>query len=314
MTFSCIICNTYFTPIHKLLVAHMVPDLGKKVVLTVSVTGAFGDKSIQFLPITPKEIAESALEACQAGASVAHVHVRDVLTGKPSMDYALYEEVVKRLRGHSDMLVNLSTGAGGRFIPTNQDPVGFAEGTFLKMPSRRIEHVLKLKPEICSLDVGTINFGAHMFLNFGPHVEWMAEQIAGAGVKPELEVFELGHINFANHLLIGNKVKSPPLFQFCMGVKWGIPANTENMLAMKRSIPPNAIWSAFGIGPALFPMLAQSVLVGGNVRVGLEDSLYIDKGCKAKSNSELVRKAVTIIRALGKEPATPSEARILLGL
>ena len=303
-----------FTFLYKLLVALMVLDLGKKVVLTVAVTGAFGDKSVQFLPITPKEIAESALEAFEAGASVAHVHVRDVLTGKPSMEYALYEEVVKRLRDHSDMIVNLSTGAGGRFIPSNQDPVGFAEGTILKTPSKRIDHVLKLKPEICSLDVGTINFGAHMFLNFSPHVEWMAEQIAGTGVKPELEVFELGHINFANHLVSEKKVKSPPLFQFCMGVKWGIPANTENMLAMKRSLPPDAIWSAFGVGPSLFPMVAQSVLIGGNVRVGLEDSLYIEKGCKAKSNAELVRKAVAIIQALGKEPATPSEARMLLGL
>lgn len=292
----------------------MDTELGSKVVVTASVTGAFGDRTVPFLPITPKEIADSALGAFKTGASVAHVHVRDVTTGKPSMDYALYEEVVQRIRDGSDMLVNLSTGAGGRFIPSSEDPVGFGEGTILKNPEKRIEHVLKLKPEICSLDVGSINFAAHMFLNFAPHVEWMSDQIKKAGVKPELEVFEIGHINFAKHLVNLNKVACPALFQFCMGVKWGIPATVDNFLAMKRELPPVAIWSAFGVGPNLYPVVAQSILMGGNVRVGLEDSLYIEKGRKATSNAELVQKAVDIIRALGKEPATPAETRNIFKL
>jgi len=292
----------------------MDTEPGSKVVITVSVTGAFGDITVPFLPITPKEIAESALGAFKTGASVAHVHLRDVTTGKPSMDCALYEEVVQRIRDGSDMLVNLSTGAGGRFIPSSEDPVGFGEGTILKSPERRIEHVLKLKPEICSLDVGTINFAAHMFLNFAPHVEWMSDQIKKASVKPELEVFEIGHINFAKHLVKLDKVACPALFQFCMGVKWGIPATVDNFLAMKRELPQGSIWSAFGVGPNLYPAVAQSILMGGNVRVGLEDSLYIEKGRKATSNAELVQKAVDIIRALGKEPATPAETRNIFKL
>jgi uncharacterized protein (DUF849 family) len=286
----------------------------KKVVVTVAVTGAFGDRSVPFLPITPKEIAESALEACNAGASVAHIHVRDVQTGKPSMDFELYEEVVRRIRDNSEMLVNLSTGPGGRFIPSDEDPVGFGGGTILRKPEKRIEHVIKLKPEICSLDVGTINFGAHTFLNFAPHVEWMAEQIKEAGVRPELEVFEIGHINFGRYLIDKKKVAPPALFQFCMGVKWGIPATTENILSMKREIPSDAVWSAFGVGISLFPTVAQTILLGGNVRVGLEDCLYLQKSRRAKSNSELVKKAVEIILALGKEPAAPAEARKILNV
>ena len=286
----------------------------EKVVVTVSITGSFGDRSVPGLPITPKEIAESALQAHEAGAAVAHIHVRDVETGKPSMELELYEEVVQRIRERSNVILNLSTGAGARFIPTDKDPISMAPGSTLCTPKKRVEHVIRLKPEICSLDVGSMNFGPHVFVNYLPHVEWMADHIEEAGVKPELEVFDLGHVEIANHLLRTGRVRRPPLFQLCMGVNWGIPATSHHMVMMKQALPPDAIWAGFGIGETAFQMLAQSVLLGGNVRIGMEDTLYLEKGRHAKGNKELVEKAVAIVRVLGKEPATPEEARDLLKL
>lgn len=285
-----------------------------KVVITVSVTGSFGDRSVQGLPITPEEIAESALKAHEVGAAIAHIHVRDPKTGKPSMELDLYEEVVQRIRKSSNMILNLTTGAGARFVPTDEDPIGFASGSTLSSPKKRIEHVLKLQPEICSLDVGSMNFGPHVFVNYLPHIEWMAEKIEEKGVKPEIEVFELGHIEIGKYLLKTGKIKPPPLFQICMGVKWGVPATPYSMFIMKQALPSDAIWSGFGVGEHAFQMLAQSVLLGGNVRIGMEDTWYLEKGRRAYQNQELVEKAVAIVRILGKEPATSEEARDLLGL
>jgi uncharacterized protein (DUF849 family) len=286
----------------------------EKVIVTVSITGSFGDRSVPGLPITPKEIAESALEAHEAGAAIAHIHVRDVETGKPSMEFKLYDEVVQRIRDRSDMILNLSTGAGARFIPTDKDPIGLAPGSTLCTPQKRIEHVMRLKPEVCSLDVGSMNFGPHVFVNYLPHVEWMAEHVEAGGVKPELEVFDLGHVEIANYLLRTGRVRRPPLFQLCMGVNWGIPATSHHMVMMKQALPLDAIWAGFGIGETAFQMLAQSVLLGGNVRIGMEDTWHLEKGKQAKGNKELVEKAVVILRVLGKEPATSEEARDLLKL
>ena len=287
----------------------------EKVVLTVSVTGSIGDRSSNpALPVTPKEIAESAVEAAAAGAAVAHIHVRDAQTGKPSMELQLYEETVRRIRDHSDILLNLTTGAGARFIPAEDDPSHPGPGTTLSLPERRIAHVLALKPEICSLDVGSMDFGPHLFVNFLPHVEWMAEQISAAGVKPELEVFDMGHIEKAKHLIRTGRIKSPPLFQLCTGIRWGIPATPESMIAMKGLLPDDALWTGFGVGATAFPMVAVAAVLGGNVRIGFEDSLYIEKGKLAASNRQLVEKAVAILRLLGKEPASPDEARRLLKL
>jgi uncharacterized protein (DUF849 family) len=287
----------------------------EKVVVTVSVTGSIGDRTGNpSLPVTPREIAESALVAHEAGATVVHIHVRDVDSGKPSMEFSLYEEVVRRIRDRSEMIINLTTGAGARFIPDHNDPTGPASGSTLCPPQRRIEHVLRLVPEICSLDVGSMNFGAHVFVNSISHVEWMAEQVRAAGVKPELEVFDMGHIEIANHLIETKRVKRPPLFQLCMGTRWGIPATAQNMALMKHALPTDAIWAGFGIGATSFQMLAQSVLLGGNVRIGFEDTLRISKGQLATSNRQLVEKAVEIIRLLGKEPATIRESREILHL
>ncbi len=289
----------------------MDPD---KVVVTVCVTGSFGDSTNPAIPVTPKQIAESACEAFDGGAAVAHIHVRDVKTGAPSMEFHLYDDTIQRIRDHSDMIINLSTGAGARFVPDNQEPMGLGPGSTLCAPEKRIEHVLRLKPEICSLDVGSLNFGPHVFVNTLSHVEWMAEQIGVMGVKPELEVFDLGHIEIAKHLLKTGKVKRPPLFQLCMGIRWGIPATSANMVGMVERLPADSIWTGFGIAASAFPMLAQAVLLGGNVRIGLEDTLFVAEGRRASSNKELVQRAIEIVKALGKEPATPSEARVLLHL
>ena len=285
-----------------------------KVVLTVSVTGSFGDAANPVIPVTPKQIAESALEAYDIGAAATHIHVRDVKTGAPSMEFHLYEETVQRIRDHSNMIINLSTGAGARFVPDDREPMGLAPGSTLCIPEKRIEHVLRLKPEICSLDVGSLNFGSHVFVNTLSHVEWMVEQMGGIGVKPELEVFDLGHIDIAEHLLKTGKVKRPPLFQLCMGIRWGIPATSANMMAMVERLPADSIWTGFGIAASAFSMLAQSVLLGGNVRIGLEDTLYVAKGKRASSNKDLVQKAGEIIKALDREVATPDEARTMLHL
>jgi len=283
-----------------------------KIIVTVPVTGSAGDRNTPNLPITPKEIAESAVDANKAGASVVHIHVRDVKTGTPSMEFELYREVVDRIRDHSDMIINLSTGPGARFVPDDKDPIGFGPESTLCSPQKRVEHVLRLKPELCSLDVGSMNFGNRVFVNIVSHVETMAELILDAGIKPELEVFDMGHIEIAKHLLKTEKVHHPSLFQLCMAIPWGIPATTKNMIMMKEALPPGAVWAAFGISANCFPMAAQSVLLGGHVRVGMEDNLYLARGQRASSNRELVEKAVGIIRVLDKEPASPDEARELL--
>jgi uncharacterized protein (DUF849 family) len=274
-----------------------------------------GDRSKHpALPVTPKEIAESALEAHAAGASVAHIHVRDPETGEPSMVFELYQEVVERIRRSSDILINLTTGAGARIVPDNSNPVGLGPGTTWSSPKKRTEHVVRLKPELCSIDVGSMNFGPRVFANAVPHIQDMTNRIKQAGVKPELEVFDFGHIEIAKNLLEEGLVEKPPVFQLCLGIPWGIPASSKNMLLMKECLPSDAIWAGFGIGPDSFPMVAQSTLLGGQVRIGFEDNFYISRGVPAKGNAQLVEKAVNILKALDKEPASPTEAKEILGV
>jgi uncharacterized protein (DUF849 family) len=286
-----------------------------KVVITVAITGSVGNKSKHpTLPVTPKEIADSAMEAHSAGASVAHIHVRDPATAEPSMAFELYQEVVERIRDASDMVINLTTGAGARIVPDQSDPISLGPGTTWRQPDKRSEHVIKLKPELCSIDVGSINFGSRVFGNPLPHVQEIAKRIKEVGVRPELEVFELGHIEIARNLIKNGFVENPPIFQLCLGVRWGIPATTKCMLLMKEALPSDSIWAAFGVGLNSFPMVAQSVLLGGNVRVGFEDNFYLRQGIPAKTNAQLVEKAVSILRDLDKEPASSQEAREIFAL
>jgi uncharacterized protein (DUF849 family) len=284
-----------------------------KPIVTVAVTGSIGDKSKHpHLPVTPKEIAESAVEAWSAGASVAHIHVRDPETSQPSMELELYGEVVERIRGASDMVINLTTGAGARIIPSESDPIELGEGTMWRSPEYRTRHIVELKPEICSLDVGSINFGPRVFANVIPHIEEMAGMIKDAGVRPELEVFDMGHIEIAKSLIKKGLVESPPIFQLCLGINWGISSGAKSMLVMKEQLPSDSIWGAFSVGRESFRMAAQAALLGGNIRVGFEDNFFLEPGNPAKNNAELVEKAVSILKALDLEPASPAEAREIL--
>lgn len=282
-----------------------------KLIITVAIIGGITTREkTPYPPMTPQEIAESAIESYHAGAAVCHIHVRDPKTHAPSMKFELYKEVYERIREKCDMVINLSTGSGGRLL---YDPQSNTWNTSeLKSPEERVEHVLKLKPELCSLDVGTLNFGPRAFINLVSIVEKMAGLIKEAGVKPELEVFDIGHIRIAKHLIRQGIVAKPPLFQLCLGIPWGIEATTENMVYMRNNLPGETLWYAFAIGAQHFQMAAASMTNGGHARVGFEDNLYIQKNVLAKTNAEMVRKVVEIANLMDREVATAKEARQIL--
>lgn len=288
----------------------------RKIILTCAVTGAMTPlEKNPALPITPEQISTSAIEAANAGAAVAHIHVRNPETGTASLDPALYREVVERIRDSDvDVLINLTTGVGGRYVPGDPDPAVSGEGTTLSSPEIRTQHIAELRPDICSLDMGSMNFGNFVFVNTPGHLVTMAETVRSAGVKPELEVFDSGHIRLAKHMIENGQIDTPALFQICLGIPWGAEASSRSMIHMLDQLPADAHWAGFGIGATEFPMVAQAVLLGGNVRVGLEDNLYMERGVLASSNAALVEKAVSIVNGLGAEVATAAEARAILGL
>jgi uncharacterized protein (DUF849 family) len=288
----------------------------RNVMIACAVTGSADTPSRNpAVPVTPAQIAASALDAAKAGAAIVHIHVRDPKTTKPSMDAALYREVVERIRSSgSDVLINLTTGPGARFIPDANEPLKAAPGSTLALPATRVRHVVELKPEICSLDMGSMNMGGQVFVNTPSHLEDMAVAIREAGVTPELEVFEAGHLMLARRLIETGHVKMPGLFQICLGISWGQPATSEAVTYMRGLLPPGCVWFAFGISLHQFPIAAQTVLLGGHVRVGLEDNLYLEKGKLTPSNAALVEKAANIIEILGDHVATPADARQMLGM
>ena len=285
------------------------------IIITCAVTGS-GDavgKHPQ-LPKTPEEIANSAIEAAQAGAAVVHIHVRDPETGQAGRKFEWYEEVVERVRASSaDVIINLTAGMGGDYVPHPEDPGRGGPGTDMATPTERLAHVVKLLPEICTLDVGTQNYANSAYVSTAEMLREMAKIIQICGVKPEIEVFELGHVWFAKQLLKEGLLDALPLFQLCMGIPWTAEANTENMLALRNMLPENAIWAGFGIARMQMPMVAQAMILGGNVRVGLEDNLYLEKGVLA-SNGQLVERAGQIVERLGGRILNPAEARKKLGL
>jgi uncharacterized protein (DUF849 family) len=241
--------------------------------------------------------------------------VRDPKTTKPSMETAHYREVMERIRAkNGDVLINLTTGPGARFTHDESDPSKPGPGSSLKSPADRVRHVVELKPDICSLDMGSLNMGDRVFVNTPSHLQAMAEAIKTAGVMPELEVFETGHLLLAKRFLEQGYVKPPGMFQICLGISWGQPATPEAMTYMRNLLPADSPWFAFGISLHQFPMVAQTVLLGGHPRVGLEDNIYLEKGKLAPSNAALVEKAAKIIGVLGDHVATPGEARQILGL
>jgi uncharacterized protein (DUF849 family) len=288
----------------------------QKVIITCAITGNLTrpDQS-PYLPITPQQIADSALEAAEAGAAIAHIHVRDPETGRPSMGIDLYRDVMDRIRSRNPSLViNLTTGPGGRFVPSEEDPKIAGPGTTLMAPERRVEHVEILRPDICTLDLNTMNSGGEVVINTPRNVRKMATRIRAAKVLPELELFDTGDCHLARDLIAEGTLQGPGLYSLVLGVKYGFNASPETMMYGRDLLPAGAIWTGFGIGRSEFPMVAQSWLLGGHVRVGMEDNLYLSKGVLAKSNAELVTHAASILRSLGATIASPAEARAMLGL
>ena len=288
----------------------------RKVMIACAVTGSADTPGKNpAVPVTPAQIAQSAIDAAKAGAAIVHIHVRDPQTTKPSMEVAHYREAVQRIRDSgSDVVINLTTGPGARFAPGADDPMKAGPGTNLKTAAERVRHVVELKPEICSLDMGSMNMGAHVFVNTPTILENMAVAIRDAGIVPELEVFETGHLLLAKRMIETGHIKGPGMFQICLGISWGQPATSEAMTYMRNLLPRDSPWFAFGISLHQFPMAAQTVLLGGHVRVGLEDNIYLGKGQLAPSNAALVEKAAKIIETLGDHVATPADARQILGL
>jgi uncharacterized protein (DUF849 family) len=291
--------------------------MNRNVIITCPITGA-GDAWSKHpeLPVTPEQIADAVLSAAQAGAAVAHIHVRDPETGQGSRDVDLFADVVERVRASdTDVIINLTAGMGGAWFPNEDgDPSMPGPGTDMIGPEERLAHVAKLRPDICSLDCGTMNFGDNeIYISTPAYLRTMAKLLQEWGVKPELEVFDLGHIRFAGQLIKEGLIDAPPLFQICLGIPWGAGADAESMLAMRNALPKESTWAGFGVGRMEMPMVAQAVLLGGNVRVGLEDNLYLEKGVLA-TNEDLVTRAREIIERLGAAVASPDEARETLGI
>jgi uncharacterized protein (DUF849 family) len=294
----------------------MASNPQQKVIITCAITGNLTKpEQSPYLPITPQQIADSALEAAEAGAAIAHIHVRDPQTGRPSMSIDLYRDVMDRIRTRNKSLViNLTTGPGGRFVPSEEDPKVAGPGTTLMLPEKRVEHVELLKPDICTLDLNTMNSGGEVVINTPRNVRKMAERIKAVGVLPEIELFDSGDCHLARDMFADGSLKGPGLFSLVLGVKYGFNASPETMMYGRDLLPPGAIWTGFGIGRSEFPMVAQAYLLGGHVRVGMEDNLFMSKGVLAKTNAELVAHAANILRSLGATIASSADARAMLDL
>ena len=287
--------------------------------ITCAVTGSGNtvDKH-PAIPKTPQEIADTAIEAAKAGAAVAHIHVRDPESGKPSRDPALFKEVVERVRASdTDVVLNLTAGMGGDLTLGSVDqPLPLSEeGTDMAGPLERLAHVDEMLPEICTLDCGTMNFaeGDYVMTNTPGMLRAMAEKVKALGVRPELEVFDTGHLVFVKRLMQDGLLDDPIMLQLCMGIPYGAPDDPTTLMAMVNQLPEGSIWSSFSIGRMQLPYVAQTVLAGGNVRVGLEDNLYLERGVYA-SNANLVERAVTILEAMNVRVIGPDEVREKLKL
>jgi uncharacterized protein (DUF849 family) len=290
--------------------------MSQKTFLTCAVTGNITTPDqTPHLPVTPAQIADECLAAGEAGAAAVHIHVRDPNTGKPSMELELYREVFDKVRrANPELIINLTTGPGGRFIPSVEDPRVAAPGSTLVQPEKRVEHVRILKPDVCSLDLNTMNSGGDVVINTPRNVRIMAKIMREAGVKPELEIFDSGDMHLALDLIADGTLDGPGMWTFVTGVKYGFSSSPETLMYARSLLPAGAIWSAFGIGRFEFPIVAQAWLAGGHIRVGMEDNIYLEKGVLAQSNAELVSKAKRIIQDLGGELANPREARAMLNL
>ncbi|MDU8927101.1 3-keto-5-aminohexanoate cleavage protein [Alisedimentitalea sp. MJ-SS2] len=292
--------------------------MNREVFITCAVTGSGGtqDRS-PHVPRSPEQIADSAIEAARAGAAVVHCHVRDPKTGVPSRDLALYREVTDRIRESDvDVVLNLTAGMGGDIIfgPT-EHPFPVQEGTDMIGAAERVEHIKQCLPEICTLDCGTMNFAEadYVMTNTPGMLTAMGRMMTHLGVKPEIEAFDTGHLWYAKQLVKDGVLESPALVQLCMGVPWGAPDDLNTFMAMVNNVPDDWTFSAFGLGRNQMAYVAAAVLAGGNVRVGLEDNLWLDKGVLA-TNAQLVERAVGIIEGMGARVIGPEAVREKLGL
>ncbi|RZT86565.1 uncharacterized protein (DUF849 family) [Pseudonocardia sediminis] len=291
--------------------------MNRDVIITCAVTGA-GDTvgRSPHVPVTPAAIASDAIAAAQAGAAVVHIHVRDVETGQPSRAVSLYRETVSRIRDAGvDVVLNLTAGMGGDLVIDADDPLKPIDGTDLVNALERLPHVEELLPDICTLDCGSLNFGegSQLYVSTPDMLRVGARRVQELGVKPELEIFDTGQLWFASTLVEEGLIDAPPLFQLCMGIPYGAPADPGLLAAMVNLLPAGAQFASFAIGRDQMPWVAQSALLGGHVRVGLEDNLYLSRGVKA-TNAQLVERAVEIVRGLGADVAGPDRARQILGL
>ncbi|MER7803373.1 3-keto-5-aminohexanoate cleavage protein [Streptomyces parvulus] len=289
----------------------------ENVIITCALTGA-GDtvRKSPHVPVTPEQIARDAVAAAGAGAAVVHIHVRDPGTGAPSRDPKLYREVVERVKETgTDVVINLTAGMGGDLVVDPDDPLTHLPGTDLVGGLERLPHVEDLLPDICTLDCGSLNFGdgSNLYVSTPDMLRAGARRIQELGVRPELEIFDTGQLWFAKQLLAEGLLDDPTVFQLCMGIPWGAPADPGVLQSMVNMLPDGARWASFALGRMQMPWVAQSILLGGHVRVGLEDNLYLGKGNKA-TNAQLVERAVTITESIGARVATPDEARATLGL
>lgn len=272
----------------------------EKTIISVAVVGSQPTKEMNpAVPYTPKEIAHAAIECGKAGAAITHIHVRDPETGIVCSRIELFREVVDRIRQESDVLINLTTSGGN--IPG------------VNMIEERLEPVT-LKPEVCSLDIGSLNFGDRVFQNPSDWGRAAAQRMLEYGVKPEIEVFDAGHMRQALHMIGEGLFEDPPFVQMCMGAGWGIEATPENLLFLKNMLPSGIPWCVMGVGRAQLPMITMGVILGGHIRVGFEDNIYLRRGVLLKSNAEMVEVAVKLVEQLQHEVATPAEARRILGI
>jgi 3-keto-5-aminohexanoate cleavage enzyme len=269
-----------------------------KVIITAALTGSRPTKEMNpAVPYTPAEIVNAAIESHRAGAAIVHIHVRDPETGQPESKLELFRDVVDQVRSECDLIINLTTSGLNIHSPN---------------PTETRLQVLALQPEICSLDIGSLNFPDKVFLNPPEWGEKAAKRMLEGGIKPEIEIFDVGHLSQADDLISKGFVEDPPYFQLCMGAKWGIEATPENLLFLTSKLPPGAKWSVLGVGQYQLPMIAMSLIMGGHIRVGFEDNIYLRRGILAKSNAQMVEMAVDLAGMLQREVATPNEARQIL--
>ena len=295
----------------------MMTTINRKVIITCALTGA-GDTvgRSEHVPVTPEQIAESGIAAARAGATVVHVHVREPSTGRGSREVSYYREAVERIRASGvDVIVNTTAGMGGDLVLDPQDPTTFVDGTDLVTGAERLKHVREVMPDICTLDCGSLNFGegSLVYVSTPDMLREGAKLIQELGVRCEMEIFDTGHLWFARQLVEEGLIDAPPLFQLCMDIPYGAPADPTLLASMVQQLPEGSQWASFALGRMQMPWVAQSILLGGHVRVGLEDNLYLSRGVKA-TNAQLVERARTIIEAMGCEVATPDDARELLNL